>query len=146
MDLSSLNTKEAQQEGAFLHLKHPVWGYPLYTGPGADPETGQLLDPEADHEAVGVVVRGMEAQSVREAARRHEAANVARSSAAAEQAGLDFACALVVAFRGITRDGAPLEATPEAKRRFFLQSDNLVKQVTDFAKDRVNFFTAASPD
>jgi hypothetical protein len=35
------------------------------------------------------------------------------------------------------------KATEEAKRQFFQQSDAFVEQVTEFARDRANFWSAA---
>lgn len=143
MDLKALNTKEPAETGAFLHLKHPVLGYPLYTGEGAD-ETGYPND-EDKAKPVGCWVRGFEAPSVQRVVRRVQARGM-RGAKETEQAGLDIAMSLIIRFENILLNGRELEATVEDKEAFLRQSDDLIAQVTEFAKDRRNFFGSASSD
>jgi len=130
MEFSQLDTKSPQEEGAFLHLRHPKFGHLLWTGPDADSEN--RLDPEdgegADAEPIGVTVRGLEAPSVKEE----------------EEAGLRMAEILVIEFHGLTKGGEPVEATKENIREFFQLSDDLVQQVLTFARDKENFFLGTS--
>lgn len=142
MDLQKLNTKDGAEKGADLHLKHPVLGHYLYSGENCDADgvwtgTGKATP-------VAVVVRGTESKTVRDRLKKIQREKVKRPDADDEETGLEFVCSLVVAFKGITMDGKPMEATPENKRMFFEQSDALVEQVIDFAKDRANFFGKTS--
>jgi hypothetical protein len=146
MEIHALNTKAPQEDGAFLHLTHTKFGHLLYTGPGAD-EEGRLVDSEQEHEPIGVLVRGMEAPTVQAAAAKIEAAKVKKTDPIDnEEAGFRFCEVLVIEFRGLTKNGAPLEATKENIRAFFRLSDDLVTQVLRFARERSNFFGPRSSD
>lgn len=144
MDLSKLDTKSPQEEGAFCHLKHTKFGHELYSGEGTDDE-GRIIDETKDYEAIGVIVRGMEAPSVKKAAIKIEAdlnppKATGRKPISQEEAGLRFAEILVVGFVGLTKNGQPVEPTKENVRAFFQVSDNLVEQVLEFARAKPNFF------
>lgn len=155
MDFSKLDTKSPQEEGAFCHLRHPKFGHLLWSGLSAD-EEGMIPDesftdgePPPSCEPIGVVVRGMEAPSVKKAAVAiQEALNPPKAAGkraiTEEEAGLRFAEALVVEFRGMEKDGLPAEATKENIRQFFRMSDDLVQQIIAFAKSAPNFFGKAS--
>lgn len=147
MELNKLDVKSAEEEGAFLHLTHPSGKFPMYTGKGAD-EYGFLFDENKDHEPVGVMVRGIESPTVKDTAKGIERRKMRkkRGQVNEEKDGLDFACSLVIEFRGIFRDGEPLEATDENKREFFEKSDKLVRQVLDFAQEGGNFFKGERSD
>jgi hypothetical protein len=123
MDFATLDTKSAAEKGAFLHLRHPVYGHPLMDG-----ET-----------AVGVTVRGTESKVVQD---RLKSSAKARLDGDADQSALDFVCALVIEFHGVERDGETLTADDAAW--FFGLSDSFVEQVIEFAKDRASFFKVAS--
>lgn len=148
MRLSAINTKAGAEAGAWLHLVHPALEHPLYSGPGADPDTGQLIDPEAEHQRVEVRVLGTESKSVQQRAKKF-AAKMERGKklgAEDEREAMEFVYSLVVAFHGIEGpDGEPLQADADGKRLFFEQSDGLMEQVIEFAKDRENFFKRPSP-
>lgn len=151
MDFNKLDTKSPQEEGAFCHLRHPKFGHLLWSGPSADSE-GKVKDeedPPEDVEPIGVVVRGMEAPSVKKAAQSiNDALNPPKAAAkrpiTEEEAGLRFAEVLVVEFRGLEKDGKPAEATKDNIRSFFQMSDDLVQQILAFAKSKPNFFGKAS--
>jgi hypothetical protein len=140
MELKSLETKTGASKGAFLHLKHPALGHALYTGEGAD-EDGRLVD-RAKAEKVGVLVLGFESERVRERAKAIQKAKM-KDDADADEAGIEFVSSLVTEFRGLSKDGKPLEANEANKREFFQQSDGIVEQVMAFAQDRANFFGRA---
>ena len=146
MDISALDTKGAAERGASLHLKHPALGHLLYSGEGADPRTGKLVDKDKPHEACCAVIRGIESTTVRKAMRAQEKAALAGGDPTEEleEKGLEYVCLLVIDFTGLTDGGKPLKATDANKRKFFAQSDDLVLQVLDFAKERANFFNSGS--
>lgn len=159
MELSTLDTKSPQEEGAFCHLRHTKFGHLLWSGPSADPEGRTDLDDDGepiadDVEAIGVVVKGIEAPSVKAAATKIEKAlkPVPRGQKQKtitideEEAGLRFAEALVTEFRGLTLNGEPVEATKENIRNFFMMSDNLVEQILTFARTQPNFFGKPSSE
>ena len=144
MDFTKLNTKKHAERGAWLHLRHPVGDFLLYTGDGAD-ENGRLVDAAKDHKPVRVRIRGQESPTFREAMQRINANKIAEMSPAeAEQTTKEVACALVIEFDGVEKDGKPLEPTKENLMAFFDQSDGLVVQVVEFAREARNFFNAAS--
>jgi hypothetical protein len=142
MDLTRLDTKAGAETGAELHLKHPVHGHYLYAGEGCDEDGG--WNGKGKPEPVTVTVRGTESKTVRDRLKKLQRERMKRREADDEESGLEFVCSLVIAFSGLTLNGKPMEATPENKRRFFEQSDDLVEQVLDFAKDRANFFAGTS--
>jgi hypothetical protein len=142
MKLSALNTKAGAENGAWLHLRHPVkeYNHLLYEGPGAD-EYGRLIDAEKEHRPVRLLVRGAESETVR--AERHaiEAERLDGKVITAEEEGLRLVCSMVIEFQGLMDStGAPLKADDKTKREFFDQSDGLVVQVVDFARQGANFF------
>lgn len=156
MDFSNLNTKNAAEAGAFCHINHPVWGHPLYTGPGApekdpkSPKFGKWTHKSKEAVPCGVKIRGVESPTVREGLNklhrnRLQSQNKKGQSLEEQQeTGFDFVCSLVIEFVGFARDGKPIEATEENKRAFFEQSDDLVDQVFAFARERQNFFEQTS--
>jgi hypothetical protein len=136
MELTRLETKTGASKGAFLHLKHPALGHLMYTGPDADSDGRR---DGKNVEKVGCHVLGLESERVRERAKAIQGKKL-KGDDDAEEAGIAFVSSLVVSFKGLTKDGKPLEATDESKREFFAQSDSLVEQVMEFAQDRANFF------
>jgi hypothetical protein len=150
MDLTKLNTKEPQEEGAFCHLRHTKFGHLLYSGPGTD-EEGRVVDDQLDHEPIGVMVRGMEAPSVKKVALQIEKdlnppKATGRKPITEEEAGFRLAEVLVVEFKGLTMDGEPVKASASNIRNFFKMSDNLIEQILEFARSKPNFFEKASTD
>ena len=150
MDIFDLDTKGPQEDGAFMHMTHTKYGFPLYTGPNAD-KHGRWInaDEEPDEKfAVGFMIRGNESKTVQDCIRKQKrvtAANARKSvpipdDELFEEAGVKFACALILSFVNLERDGEPLEATEENKRWFIGLSDDIGKQVTRFAKVADNFF------
>ena len=162
MDFNALNTKDAAENGAFLHLKHPSLGHLLYnTDDPLAPWDGIGDEPQK----VGVMVRGTESKTVKEQARAFARDRMTSPVEAArrknnaldhipteaeinaqveekEESAMRFVCSLVISFVGLTdKKGQPLEATEANKRAFFEQSDNLVQQVITFAQRSSNFFS-----
>jgi len=159
MELKALNTKDAAEAGAELHFTHPAMGHLMYSGGGADPITGELVKADKNAAAIIGIIRGLESKTVRDtikAAAKSKLtsrngkskqpdhiptdAEVDREVADAEKGGMDLACVLLADIKGLTLDGKPMEPTEENKRTFFDQSDALMMQVLDFAKDNANFF------
>lgn len=146
MDLGSLNTKTAANAGAWLHLKHPAFGHKLYHGDGAD-DMGRLVDASKEHKPIRVRVLGSESQAVQEVNRAVEEARMHGETITPDEHGMRLCCAMVTEFEGIERNGQPLAGSDEdGKRAFFLQSDSIVQQVLDFAKNSANFFSAPKAD
>jgi hypothetical protein len=152
MKLSDFDTKSPQDEGAFMHLHHTKYGFPVYTGPNAD-NLGRWIGKEAPDPAfaVGMIVRGMEAQSVQEFTRRQKRLMMSAKSKVPtgfeedtdHENGIKFGCVLIVSFVNIEDDnGNTLDSTEENKRAFISLSDNISKQLLTFAQDQSNFFEA----
>lgn len=146
MDLTNLDTKTSAAKGAWLHLRHPALGHPMYSGPGADERTGLLTDKTKDHQKVRVYVVGTDSPAVKAQAKAANASAMHASDPEAdEQRGLAFVCSLVEKVEGISTKDAdgtprPLTASKSDLESFFDQSDALVSQVLNFAQDRANFF------
>lgn len=155
MRISQLDTKSPQDEGAFMHMTHTKFGHLMYTGPEADEEGRWVAksDPDPD-QAVGLMVRGMEAQTVQEFTRRQQRKSISQSKKPVfDQAerdhenGIKFACILITDFVNIEdEDGSPLEPSNENKRLLIEMSDDISRQILDFAGERDNFFTKLSSD
>lgn len=140
MDFDKLNTKADAEAGALLHYLHPQLRHPLYTGEGAD-EFGRLVDPSKDHTAVEGLIRGTESDIVRAAASR-TGARMMRGDGDGEE--FEFAINLIVELRGIQRNGKTVVNSREDIIWFFRRSEDFALQTINFAKDRANFFGAAS--
>ena len=153
MKLSDLDTKSPQDEGAFLHLTHSKFGHFMYTGENADKDgrwTGEGDDAKPlDSQRIGLVVRGMEAQSVQEFTREQQRLDLANAKKKVptplpeleHENGIKFGCTLIVSFVNIEgEDGKNLPPTEENKRAFLEMSDDLSRQILMFARDRDNFF------
>jgi len=151
MLLTDLDTKSPQDEGAFLHLHHTKYGFPMYTGEGATKQ-GEWIGSEDPPQsaAIGLIVRGMESQTIQSFTRKQKArmmldqtkSKVKFSQDDAEhESGLQFACALIVSFVNIEgSNGKPLEPTDENKRAFVELSDDISRQLLAFSRERDNFF------
>ncbi len=122
MDFTSLNTRAAADEGAFLHLRHPV--------------TGDLLNTD-EGESIGLMVRGTEGAKVQKTLRD---LNKRLKTAEDTKRGLAFVSSLVFGFVNVSYEGRALTDTDADKELFFGLSESFVEQVLDFAKDRASFF------
>jgi hypothetical protein len=159
MDLTSLNTKDAAEDGAELHFTHPAMGHLMYSGEGADLITGAIVDAEKPHVPIMGIVRGLESKTVRDMLKASAKskltsrnvknnspthiptdAEVEREMSEAQKSGMDLACVLLADITGLTINGKPMEPTDANKRNFFGQSDDLITQVLDVAKDKSRFF------
>jgi len=156
MKITQLDTKSPQDEGAFLHLEHTKFGHLMYDGPNADGD-GRWTSEEEPEEScrVGIIVRGMEAQTVQTFTRdqqRKNLLNLKKKNPTPvpdqdHENGIKFACVLIVKFVNIQdENGEELPPTEENKRAFIEYSDDLSRQILAFARDRDNFFGQLSSD
>ena len=149
MDLKLLDTKTPAENGADLHLRHPVMGHLLYNTKAKNVDANGKLttDAEGDAKPIIVMVRGTESPSVRARLKEVNADDLLRRKISkALDVGEDFAHSLVIGFKNLTIDGRDLSDSDEDKRIFFAQSDDLMKQVLTFAEEKTNFFKSASAD
>ena len=131
MDIGNLNSRAAQTEGAFLHLRHPATDLPLWDGE------------EVEGNEVGVYVRGKEYPPAQRLARKM-ADRKFKNYKEEEAAGLAYASILISGFKNLSTEGRPLEATDDDKKLFLEMSDAFVDQVMEFAQERANFSMPAS--
>ena len=132
MDIENLNSRAAQSEGAFLHLRHPATGEMLYDG-----------EP-IDENAVGLYVRGVEHPKAQSIARKNQDRKF-KNEREQNDAGREYIGALIAGFVRITTDGRSLDAESDADIKLFCDmSDDFVHQVLDFAGERTNFWKAGS--
>lgn len=141
MDFSTINTKADAEEGAILHFTHPQLGHLLYTGKGADAR-GVLVNADLPHEAVTARVRGTESTTVQSEIQRRERLRL--KTGKTDDVGMKFLCSLIIEINGATDGQRVLTANPADMEWFFGRSDNLAKQVLNFAQEASNFFKDAS--
>lgn len=155
MRISDLDTKSPQDEGSFMHLAHTKYGHLMYTGPDADPDGRWIGKGEPDPDkAVGVMVRGMEGQTVQKFTleQQRKALAMAKKPAVNQpevdhENGLKFACVLITEFVNLEDEhGEPLQPTNENKRAFVEMSDDISRQLLQFSRERENFFKPLSSD
>lgn len=154
MKLSKLDTKTPQDDGAFMHLEHTKFGHLMYTGENADDDGRWKSDEDPDDKMrVGLMVRGMEAQTVQEFTREKQRKSLVNAnrknptpvSDLEHENGIEFACVLISDFVNITDDNdEPLKPTDKNKRLFIELSDDLSRQILAFSRDRDNFFKPLS--
>jgi hypothetical protein len=140
MDFSKLDTKADAEAGSFVHFTHPQLRHYLYTGDGAN-EFGELINEDLAHEAVGALVRGMESDKARAVIAK---SNARSAKGDTEESGIDLAVALVIELRGVTNGEKPVKSDEKDLRWFFGRSDDFAVQVINHARNRRNFFNAAS--
>lgn len=147
MDISKINTKNPAEQGAFLHLRHPVLEHLMYVeGKGVD-ENGKWDGNGEEPKPVGVTVKGSEAPSLKKYLLASRKRSVKSRDFDQEEEGLKFMCKAVISFHGLTKDGADLDASSvDDVRMFFEQSANLIEQVTAFSSEALNFFGNAKSD
>lgn len=153
MDLYKLDTKEVAAKGVWYHIKHPAFGHPLYTGEGVlednvtSKEFGKRPNGKAGEQATPVRVKlmGTDSPAVRDEARklREGVSDKKSSDADNERRMKEFAASLIVGFEGLQAGGKPLEATTANKLLLLEQSDDYIRQITDFAADREAVFLAS---
>lgn len=144
MNFASMDTRSGASRGAFLHLKHPGTGEPLYEDlPGEAGEIGGA-SPEPSREPVGIVLLGRDAPLVRERVRKALNARIrerergeTRTVEESVEEGLDLLVACTVEFRNIEDEGRPV--TKERAREFYEKYDWVVEQATRFVNDRAPF-------
>ena len=127
VDLTSkeFDVAGAVEEGATLHLTHPVTGELLYDG----------------DQPVTITLRGLESASVRAVA-ASQAKKEARGVKISDEAkGVQMMVAATLGWSGLDRDGEPLEFTPDNVKWLFAENDWIGQQAIEFMKDRANFFT-----
>jgi hypothetical protein len=144
MDFSTLNTREAAENGAYLHWRHPITGTLLYTDKGAPSRA---------------LMRGSESMTLQ---KEHRKIVKARAKASANdddgkiaeareideegKRGLAFVSAYVIRFENCFDGDRALTDTQADKEWFFGLSDSFVEQALDFVRKRESFFGANSAD
>lgn len=132
MDLGKFNVEKAADEGAELHLEHPVTGEKLYT---------------EDGEKISIRLVGMDSTKYRRAMSRIASKNMGkrqkqRSIEKAEQEGAELLAACTVGWQNIVV-GEPLEHSEEAAYDLYVGQRWIREQVDEFVADRANFFQNA---
>jgi hypothetical protein len=144
MKLSSLNTKQGAESGAWLHLKHPALGHLMWHGPDAD-EMGERMGDNV--KPVRVLVRGTESETVRKERRAIEASRMEGATITPEEEGLRLCMKMIVEFDGVTdENGIALHKVEGGVKEFLESSDDLVVQVVNFSRKSSNFFSKPRAD
>ena len=148
MDITQLNTRDPSEEGAFLHLKHPALKHLLYHGDNVD-QQGKWKGEGEEPEKVGLVVKGQEAPTIRAHMSAFNKQKMKKEFTEEEnnQEARNLACALTTKFVHLYEEGQLLDGGNQAhKEMFFAKSEDLVIQVTRFARDSRNFFVPVKTD
>lgn len=129
MDFTKFNTKEAAEQGRFLHLRHF--------------RTGEFLYDEVDgkQERVGITLRGLESKTVQDAVKEYRRRAMA-GEIAPDREETAIAQAVVIEFHNIHRGDDLLTTSADDIKWFFDQSSEFVQAVVDFARTTGNFLAA----
>lgn len=140
MDLTKFDTREAADEGRPMHLKHPIFGHPLYTGDGAD-DQGRLVNRRKGCEPILLHVRGFHSETVRSLIRKGQKDALTGD---AEDKGDALIDALIVGWSdNVTdADGQPRKCDKRNKVAVIRSNDEYEAQLLAFARDQANFFGA----
>ena len=130
LDLSSLDTLSAANEGAVLPLRHPASDLPLLDSAGNE---------------ITLTLAGSDSDAYRQATR--EAANrrlavARRTPMTADETDVELLEILVrctLSWRGVVMDGETLDCTPANARRLFARLPWIREQAEAFIADRANF-------
>lgn len=139
MDLTSLNVTTKAEQGAFLHLRHPVSGSLLWEGDGRE-----------DSDRVGLSLLGADSKVFRRAQQkkatdRLNAAQKNRNKQVqidAEELDSDAIGLLALVTTGVQHlqvDERPVSCTPEDIATLFDQHPWIREQADEFIGDRGNF-------
>lgn len=139
MDLNSLNTKVAAEEGAKLSLVHPA--------------TGEVLTDEKTGKALTITLAGVDSDRYREADRRITDKRLATTQAgrkvslthkSLESDQLERLVAATISWDGVGLGAETLECTPDNVRKIYKELLWIREQVEAFVNDRANFLRAPS--
>lgn len=135
-DLSSLDTSKIADEGAKLHLRHPVTDKPLYVdGDSLRPITITLLGADGDrfNESRREIIdqRLAKAQDQRRPDLR-----------LAEDAAIEHLASITVDFENIFLDGKPVNFSTANARKLYERLKWVREQVERFVHNRANFLPA----
>lgn len=142
MDVLGIKVASILEEGATLHLKHPLGGWLMYSGEGADPKTGVLVDKEKPHVPIALKVRGFESPSVIAAVQSVSKRRAGGEEISDDQAGNEYLSAVVIGWTGIGVNGQDESpCTPENVKAFFATEfgEAVAKQVFPFARNGKNY-------
>lgn len=130
LDLGSLDTRAASEEGAVMAVVHPVTGQPLTQEDGA---------------AVTITLAGMDGDRFRKAQRAatdRRLKSPRRANVTAEDIerdGIETLAACTLAWTGLVLDGETLDCTVPNARKAYQRLPWLREQVDAFIGDRANF-------
>ena len=138
MDLSrkEFDVAGAVEEGATLHLVGPFDGKPLYDTKTVKGEEINIIE-----KPVTITVRGMESETVRKVAKKHNRMASKGVKLDEETVGLETFQAIVIGWENVGDGNGNLECTPDNIRKLFAEYDWIGQQVLAFSMDRTNFFT-----
>lgn len=137
LNLATLNTRSAANEGAWLHLDHPQTGEPLY----ADEERSKpcrirLLG--ADSDQFKRLANKLSSERMSKAMSRRGKLTVQMDRV--EEDKLDVLCECTVLCENLAWGDAPVLAEDkQALRRMYQDAGWIADQVDDFMNERANF-------
>ncbi len=133
MDLSALDTRKAADEGAKLHLRHPVEDTPLTKDDGS-PITITLVGSDS-----ATFKRAMQVQADRRLKSNNRRAISMQSI---EDDAVDLLSAATVGWDGIVVDGKELPFSNENAKTLYERFPWIREQVNSFIGERANFLKA----
>jgi len=132
MDLESINLEQKSEEGASLHLEHPVTGAPL----------------EHEGKPMVIVLAGADSKVYRNKQKdfqNRRLKNLSRGKKAdysnLDSENIELLAACTLSWSGIVAGGKELKYSPSAARELYEKHNWIKEQVEAFVGERANFFT-----
>lgn len=129
MDFAEIDLEGWADQGAEMHVFHPVTDEPLFDKNG---------------KPVTIWVKGLESPEAKSIAKAAAAAFQDGNQKKIEKEGMELLIKITSRWSGIGWEGKELECTPKNIRFFYEKREWVGLQVLAFAKDRRNFFTEGS--
>lgn len=137
LDLSTLDTVKASEDGVLLEVRHPTTGAVLENGSGG-PVT--LVVAGADSDRAKRAERATVNRRLKMAGRRSQSMTAEELDADA----LEILAACTLGWSGFALDGQELECNVQNAKRLYGQFPWLREQAESFRQDRSNFLKASS--
>jgi hypothetical protein len=133
LDLSTLDTTKAAEDGATLEVRHPA--------------TGEILTQD-NGEPITITLAGTDSDRFRKAQRANNTRRLRNPRQLdgddIERDGLNSLVLCTLAWSGIALDGQELDCTPANVRQVYQRLPWLREQADRFVSDRANFLKGSS--
>lgn len=136
MDLSNLNTRAAAEAGAWLHLRSPIDGTPLYADDDTKKKPWRIKLLGADSDTLQKYGRGLLDEQRRAA--RSEGSEI-KTAEEQEAEIVALLCEATTAIENITEEGKPVGSSKLAVRSMYLRYPWIAEQAIRRVRDRAAY-------